>query len=264
MLHLATRVVALSLCLGSMGAVALHSQSPFVGEWKMNNDKSKLTGDVIEFAPAADGAIKYTAEDRSYTFKTDGQEYAGDTGAKHIWKKVDDHTYESSATRNGIPLGTTTWKISSDEKQLMTEDKGTTPSGKAFDDTATFTRVAGTKGLMGSWKDVNVKLKEASVMSLQAGTGDSIHWIMPDIKASVDLTMDGKDCKPVGPTVPDGLTLNAMTTGPRSFTLTEKINGKLLEKSNYKLSEDGKTLTEVVSPPDGKAPATVIFDKQSM
>ena len=262
--YMATRVIALSLCLGSMGAIALQAQSPFVGDWKMNNEKSKLTGEVIEFAPAPGDAIKYTAEDRSYTFKTDGQEYAGDTGAKHVWKKMDDHTYQSTSTRNGITLGTTTWKISADEKQLMTEDKGTAPGGKVFDDTATFTRVAGAKGLMGSWKDVDVKLKEASVMSLQAGAGDSIHWIMPDIKASVDLTMDGKECKPVGPTVPDGLTLTAMKTGPRSFTLTEKMNGKLLEKSNYKLSEDGKTLTEVVAPPDGKAPATVIFDKQSM
>ena len=257
------RCLIIGLCLGSTGFAAF-AQSPFAGDWKMNNDKSKMTGEVLEFVPAADGAIKITLEDRSYNFKTDGKEYAGVTGAKNIWKKVNDHTYQSTTSRNGILLTTTSWKISDDEKKLVAEDKGTMPSGKGFDDFTTYTRVAGSKGLMGSWKDMDVKLKEDTVMSLKAGSGDSIHWIMSDMKATVDLSMDGKECKPTGPTVPPGLTLAATKTGPRSFAMTEKINGRLLEKMDYKLSEDGKVLTEVVSPPDGKAPATIIYDKQTM
>ena len=260
---LSKSILAIGLFLGSTGFAA-SAQSPFVGDWKMNIDKSKMTGEVLEFAPAADGAIKITTEDRSYNFKTDGKEYPGVTGAKNVWKKMDDHTYESTTSRNGILLTTTTWKISDDEKKLVAEDKGTMPSGKSFDDSTIYTRVAGSKGLMGSWKDMEVKIKEDSVMSLQAGSGDSIHWIMPDIKASVDLSMDGKECAPTGPTVPAGLTLAASKTGPRSFVMTEKMNGRLLEKMSYQVSEDGKVLTEVVSPPDGKAPATFIYEKQSM
>ena len=256
------RIQIMGLCLGFAGSAAF-AQSPFEGDWKMNNEKSKMTGEVLEFAPVTDGAIKITFEDRSYDFKTDGKEYPGATGARNVWKKVDDHNYVSTTSRNGILLTTTTWKIWDDEKKLVAEDKGTMPSGKDFDDLSTYTRVAGSKGLMGSWKDMDVKLKEDSVMTLKAGSGDSIHWIMPDIKATVDLSMDGKECTPTGPTVPAGLTLAASKTGPRSFVMTEKMNGKLLEKMSYKVSEDGKVLTEVVSPPDGKAPATIIYEKQS-
>ena len=252
------------LCLGT--AATAIAQNPFVGEWKMNPDKSKMTGDVIMFAPAANGAIQYTEESRSYTFKTDGNEYETSTGAKTTWKMTDAHTYQSTLKRNGIDLGTTTWKISDDGKKLMLESTGTTPSGKSFDDTATYMRVTGSSGLMGSWKDTEVKInKEPMVMSLKAGPDDNtIHWEMTDLKAAVDLSMDGKEATPVGPTVPVGLTLSAKKTGPKTFTLVEKMNGKVLENMSYKVSEDGKTLTEVVTPPDGKAPATMIYDKQSM
>jgi hypothetical protein len=255
------------LCIVAVAAsaTAVFSQNPFLGDWKMNNDKSHLTGDVIQFSPAADGAIKFTAETRSYTFKTDGKPYTSATGAQFVWKMIDDNNYERSASRNGVPLGTTTYKISSDGKKMVTEDTGTSPSGKSFDDTTTFIRVAGSKGLMGSWKDTDVKIKEDTVMVWKAGgSADTMHWELPDIKAYVDITFDGKECTPVGPTVPKGLTLSLTKTGPHSLLLVEKLKGKVLSKSSYKLSTDGKTLTEVETPPDGKAPATMIYEKQSM
>jgi hypothetical protein len=246
-------------------AAAAFAQNPFLGDWKQNNDKSHLTGDVVQFSPAPDGAIKYTAETRSYTFKTDGQEYAGPTGAQNTWKKIDDNNYERSIKRNDIPLGTYTYKISDDGKTMVEEGTGTLPGGKSFDDTTTYTRVAGSKGLIGSWKDTNVKLKEDSIMSWKAGSSpDSMRWELPDIKAYVDVSFDGKDASPVGPTVPKGLTIALTKTGPHSLSMVEKLNGKVIAKATYKLSADGKTLTEVETPPDGKAPATVIFEKQGM
>jgi hypothetical protein len=248
-----------------VSATAALAQSPFYGDWKMNNDKSRLTGDVIQFSPAPDSAVKYTAEGRSYTFKTDGKEYTGPTGAQNVWKMGDENNYERATSRNGIPLGTAAYKISADGKTMVEEFTGTTPSGKSEDDTTTYARVAGTKGLMGSWKDTNVKIKEDTIMSWKAGpSADTMHWELPDIKAYVDVSFDGKEATPVGPTVPKGLTLSLTKTGPHSLALVEKIDGKLIIKVSYKLSPDGKTLTAVETPPDGKAPATIIYEKQSM
>jgi hypothetical protein len=255
------------LCMVTVAASAsaAFAQNPFIGDWKRNNEKSHLTGDVIQFSPAPDGAIKSTAETRSYTFKTDGKEYTNSTGAQVVWKKIDDNNYERSSSRNGVPLGTATYKISSDGKTLVEEETGTSPGGQSFDDTVTYTRVAGSKGLMGSWKDTDVKLKEDFTMSWKPGSSaDSMRWELPTIKAYVDVSYDGKDNTPVGPTVPKGLTIALTKTGPRSLMMVEKLNGKVLVKSTYKLSADGKTLTEIQTPPDGKAPATIIYEKQGM
>jgi hypothetical protein len=255
------------LCMVAVAASAsaAFAQNPFIGDWKQNNDKSHLTGDVIQLSPAPDGAIKFTAETRSYTFKTDGKEYTNSTGAQVVWKKIDDNNYERSASRNGVPLGNTTFKISPDGKTMVGEETGTSPGGQSFDDTTTYTRVAGSKGLMGSWKDIDVKIKEDFTMSWKSGgSADSMRWELPTIKAYVDVSYDGKDNTPVGPTVPKGLTIAMTKTGPRSLMMVEKLNGKVLSKSTYKLSADGKTLTEIQTPPDGKAPATVIYEKQGM
>ena len=245
-------------------ASAAFAQNPFIGDWKQNNEKSHFTGDVIQFSPAPDGAIKSTAETLSYIFKTDGKEYTTSTGAQVVWKKIDDNNYERTSSRNGVPLGTATFKISSDGKTMVEEETGTSPGGQSFDDTITYARVAGSKGLMGSWKDTDVKMKEDFTMIWKAGPSpDIMRWELPDLKAYVDVSLDGKDCAPVGPTVPKGLTISLTKTGPNSLSMVEKLNGKVLVKSTYKLSSDGKTLTQVETPPDGKAPATIVFDKQA-
>jgi len=255
------------LCVFTLAAsaTAALADNPFVGEWKQNNEKSRMTGDIIRYSPAPDGAIKFTAEDRSYTFKTDGKEYTGPTGAQNVWKMMDESNYQRSSTRNGVPRGTTIYKISADGKTMVVEETGTRPGGKAFDDTATYIRVAGAKGLMGSWKSTDVTLKEDFTMSLKPGsTPDSMRWELPDMKAFVNVSYDGKECVPVGPTIPKGLTLSLTKTGPRSLLMIEKLDGKMLNKSTYKLSADGKTLTQVETPPDGKAPATFIYERQAM
>jgi hypothetical protein len=247
----------------AVSATAAVAQNPFLGEWKRNNDKSHLTGDIVQFSPAPDGAIKYTAETRSYTFKTDGKEYTNGTGAQVVWKKIDDDTYERTSSRNGIPIGTATFKIASDGKTMVEEIKGTDPGGQTFDDTTTYTRVSGSKGLMGSWKDTNVNLKEDFTMNWKPlSSPDSMHWELPTLNAYVDITYDGKDYTPVGPTVPKGLTISLTKTGPHTLLVVQKLNGKLLSRSTFRLSADGKTLTEVQTPPDGKAPATIIYTKQ--
>ena len=136
---------------------------------------------------------------------------------------------------------------------------------KNFDNTATYTRVGAGKGLMGSWKDTEVKLSEDFGSSMKPGsTPTTMRWELPSIKAYVEVSMDGKEAAPVGPTVPKGLTISVTKNGPRSMTMIEKMNGKELEKSTYRVSADGKTLTQVETPPDGKAPATILYDKQGM
>ena len=253
------------LCIVAVAASASAAlaQSPFFGNWKMNNEKSHLTGDIVQFSPAPGGAIKFTADDLSYTFKTDGKEYNSATGSQNIWKKTDDNNYERSTARNGSPLAKATYKISSDGKTMIEESTGTRPDGQTFDNTTTFTRVGGAKGLMGSWKDAKVDLKEDRTMVWKAGSSaDTMHWELPELKAFVDVSFDGKEATPVGPTVPKGLTLSLTKSGPDSLVVLEKLNGKLLQKNHYKISADGKTLTEVETPPDGKAPATIVYEKQ--
>ena len=48
------------------------AQNPFVGTWKLNQEKSQLAGDTIKFGPAASDAIELTAGGITYSFRMDG------------------------------------------------------------------------------------------------------------------------------------------------------------------------------------------------
>src|SRR5271163_53170 len=51
------------------------AESPFDGTWKLNTSKSNLAGDIMHFADAGSGMLKYTDSDQTYTFKPDGSSF---------------------------------------------------------------------------------------------------------------------------------------------------------------------------------------------
>ena len=85
----------------------------------------------------------------------------------------DDNNYERSAASSNVPHGNHHLQnIGWQDPEAR--DANANPKC-SFDDTTTYTRVAGTKGLMGSWKDTDVKEKEDRVMVWKAGPStDSI------------------------------------------------------------------------------------------
>jgi hypothetical protein len=100
-------------------------------------------------------------------------------------------------------------QVSADGKTMTVLSSGTSPNGTAFNDKEVYTRIAGTSGLMGTWKSEKVKSSTSPMMEFAANGPNGIAWILPEIKAKLDLTFDGKDIAPVGPTVPAGLTIAA-------------------------------------------------------
>jgi hypothetical protein len=62
--------------------------------------------------------------------------------------------------------------------------------------------------------------------------------------------------------VPPGLTLAIQKTGPRSFDMTEKQNGKPIFKLSFSVSDDGKTLTETGSPVGVSEKFKAVYDRQ--
>jgi hypothetical protein len=253
-----TAAIALLL----LSTATLLAQTPMAGTWKMNLAKSKLTGETITFTPEAGGAIRYTAEGRSYTFKPDGSDTPTPTGMIAAWKAIDDTTWESQYKKGSTLIDTDTWKLSPDGKELHINSKGTRPNGEKFSDDAEFVRVSGTKGFYGKWKNTKVSDSNPTSYVIEDKPDGSMVWTIPDFKASVTIKPDGKDYPATGPTMPDGFTLSLTKTGPRSFALTEKIKGKPLVKATYTVAADGKVMTEEGSAVGVNEPYTAVYDKQ--
>jgi len=257
-IRLATALgVVLVLC-GSLAA----AENPFAGTWKLNPAKSKLTGDTMKFAKAESGAIRWSGSGLSYTFKMDGKEYKGPFGETVVWKQIDETTWQSTTTEKGTLLSTDTSKLSADGKTLTVVSKGTKPSGETFEDTAVYERISGDKGLLGGWRDKQVKVGAPSTLEIASSGKDGLLFKSVDYKWSSDAQFDGNDYPVTGPTMPEHIAITLKHTGPHSFEMVMKQNGKALFRESYRASQDGRTLTVAGSAIAVNEPYTEVFEKQ--
>jgi hypothetical protein len=257
-IHLAT-VLLVVLALGGSLAAA---ENPFAGTWKLNPAKSKLTGDTMRFEKTPAGAIRWSGSGISYTFNTDGKEYKGPFGEAIVWKQIDDTTWQTTTTQKGILISTDTSKLSPDGKTMTVVSKGTKPSGEAFEDTTVYERIAGDKGLLGGWRDKQVKVSSSVILEITPSGEDGLRFKSVGYKWTCDAKFDGKDYPVTGPTVPEGAAVVLKRLGPRAFSSVTKQNGKPLVRETYRVSQDGRTLTIAGSAIAVNEPYTEVFERQ--
>ena len=249
-------------CIAAIATAA--AQNPFVGTWKLNQEKSQMSGDTLTFRPAEGQAIEVTSGGVTYSFRTDGKTYGMPSGDVAIWRDINANGWTTEYRKiDGKLLSIDTWKLSSDGTSLTVTTSGTKANGDLYTDTEEYTRTAGTSGLMGSWKSTAVKLSSPNELSIQESGLDRLIFKVAALKASCELNFDGKDAAVDGPDLPSGLRLSLTRTGPYSFRLVQKLNGTTVSSSVYTVSaDDPKTMTEVGGAP-GDPPATIIWEKQA-
>jgi hypothetical protein len=255
--------VALSLCAVSLAAQSDKAADlPYAGKWKLNVAKSDFGETTVSFEQTASGEMRFTAAGQSYTFHVDGKDYPALFGRTAAWKQIDANTWESATKQDGTLISTETTKLSADGKTMTVNVKGPKPAGGTFDQTIVYERVSGGPGLAGKWKTKNVETSAPTVLELTPSGSDGLRISIPDFKITSDVKFDGKDYPAVGPGVPQGLTLAIQKTGPRSFDMTEKLNGKPIYKLSFTVSADGNTLTETGGPVGVNEKFKAVYDRQ--
>ena len=244
-------------------AIAL-GQGKFDGTWQLNQGKSQLAGDTMQYSDLGNGELKFTNSVQTYVIKTDGSPIQTPLGGVRTFKKVDDQTYENSLKRDGVLLSTAVYELSADGKTLTINSKGTRPNGDTFENHLIYMRTAGAgKGIAGSWKSTEVKLSSPAAITIASAGKDDVTFQISALKATCAGKCDGKDYALAGPTTAKGLTMAFVRTSPNSFKIVRKVSGKAIDIENYTLSADGHVLTGHGTDGEGKEPYTEIYDKQS-
>ena len=145
------------LFLAVFGLVgALWAADPFVGTWKLNLDKSKITGPApkseIFKITAQGGGFKWVSESVAadgkatngvWSGKYDGKDYSLtenadiDTVAS---KKINANTLDAVLKKGGKVVGTMRWVVSKDGKTLTYTEKLKNAQGQNINDTGVFDR----------------------------------------------------------------------------------------------------------------------------
>lgn len=247
------------------------AQNPFVGTWKLDPAKSRLTGAVIVFGPAAEQSIQLTAGGQIYSFRADGNLYRMASGDLASWKQIGADSWSTAyETPGGKLFSSETWTLSADGNLLTAATAAVGPRGdRVPDETVYYARTAGaanstgspTRSILGTWKSRKVELGAARELVIEANGLGGMILKFPFRQMTCFVGMEGKDAVPEGPAVPPGMTVALQRSGPSSFHWTEKSNGSPIYTSVFTRAADGRSLTEVGGA-RGDPPLKVVWELQ--
>jgi hypothetical protein len=147
------KAIAIAVTVMFLSNSAFAAENPFVGAWKMNREKSRITNTVIAnqvqlivIAPYGDnGWTRIQIDERDplqsgreehYFAKFDGKDYpsyGGDPRTMSL-NRIDDRTVEQVTKRDGRVTSTSRITISADGKQMIVTSNGVNGRGDAYTD----------------------------------------------------------------------------------------------------------------------------------
>jgi hypothetical protein len=258
--------MALILMVATATLVNAAEPDAFLGQWKYDPDKSDVGQATIAFTRLPSGEMRVAYDSQSYTVAMDGRQRPGLYGRTVSWKQVNGRTWEEVERTDGTITGVNTFVISEDGQDLQYTSQQKLPNGKDGEEQrVAFTRTSPEKGLEGTWRVARVTYNAGfETVTLSADGPDGIFIDLGS--AQFRARFDGKPYALTGPTVPAGMTMALVRTGPRSFTATQAQNGTHIAVFAYEVSADGGTLTsraEVGPPGPDTVKSMMAFDRVS-
>ncbi len=233
------------ICTLAFTLPALAADNPFAGTWKLDQSKSHFTGDTFTYSKAPNGMMHYDDGASSDDFGIDGKEYPLPNGHTTTWTANSDHSWTSINKFNGTVIGTAQRELSADGKTYTIHAVGKRADGTPYDETIVYTRISGTSGLIGKWRNMKYTQQVSSTMAISFPSPGVIKWEYVEDKGSFTGKIDGSDLPYTSPTVSGNFTVSVQMDGPRKLSNTTKRDGKPVQYGTDTVSADGKTITDV-------------------
>ena len=252
-------ITALGLCVAPL---ALAADDSFVGKWKLNPDKSQLSGLTYKVEDTGNNQYKFAFGDDVETVSLDGKPHTTKYGNTWSVTKSGPNAWHWVTKRNGKTRSDAMWTVSEGGATSTYVNTETRPDGSTSRDEITLKRTAGTSGLVGTWESTEIKIGNPNAIEIMTWEKDGYSMKTPVYKSQTDFKLDGKDYTPKGPTVPKGMTVTGTKSDDRTMELTYKLKGKTTETDRWELSVDGKTLTDTITYPGVDKKEVDVFERQ--
>jgi len=231
------------------------------GTWRLNLSKSSYQRLVVTISISADGEYRYDDGGSSFTFRCDGKDRP--IGKNRTQACVEGSTTTLDLTRkeNGAKANAYHWELSADGKVLTATATVFRPSGAVTTSQIVASRISGSSGFAGQWRDTSYLQRHAN-MTLRLD-GQILHLSYPSAGQYVDAPFDGVDAAVQGPHAPEGITYSVRLAGRRKIHTLTKRNGKVLIQGFFELSSDGRVITESWWNPGQPADkSTFVYEKK--
>jgi hypothetical protein len=248
------------LVVCSLSATAAPTD-PFVGDWKLNPAKSKITDQMI--VQRLDGnKCTFNFGSVPETIVLDGTDQPGifgttlavSTEAPDKWKVV--------RKKDGHLLLIGLWSLSPDGNSLTDDFTSYRPDGTSNNVKYTYRRSGSGSGFTATWISTPQAMTSPLVVLIKPYEEDGLSFADSKAQDTSNVKFDGKDYPHSGPNVVSGYVSSAHRISDRSIEFTDKVAGTLLRTRQFELSPDLKTLTLTIRTPTSAEPNIQVFDRQ--
>jgi hypothetical protein len=237
------------------------SNDPFVGKWKLDPSKSKLTDRMkVEVA----GPNKYALDFGGgvETIVADGTDQPGLSGATVSITVEGPDAWKIVRKKDGRTLVTGTWKLSKDGQTLTDVFRANQQDGSTLSLDYVYKRTTPGSGFVATWESTSEQMNSVVEFQIEPYQGDGLTFVTPAAHQTLNLIFDGKDHSNAGPGAPAGPEYSARRLNESTLEITNKIKGEVTDTRLIELSPDFKTLTETVRPVDQDSPNILVFERE--
>jgi hypothetical protein len=245
-----------ALCLAM--SVASAAESPFMGEWKLDPQKSRMPD---EMKVQSKGGNTYTFDfgGGPETIVMDGSDQPGLDNTLLSVKADGADTWIVKRKKGDRLWINATWKLSSDGNTLTDAYRQFEPDGSTVSMDYIYQRVGEGSGFAADWQSVNEKMNSPFVLNVKAFQGNGLSFVSP--MGTTNATFEDKDHPHDSPSAGQGSSKSIRQVDHRTLIVTIKRGGKAVATEDVVLSNDLKTLTMTVRVVGHDRPNVLVFDR---
>ena len=242
---MSSRIFQLLLVAGLLIGTAWAANDPFVGQWKLNPSRSKLTD---EMKVTKVGQEKYAFDfggGQSETVVVDGTDQPGYADTT-LSVAAEGPNWKVIRKKDGRMVLTATWTLSKDGNSLTDDFTSFGQDGSPSNVKYVYKRTAGGgPSFAGNWVSTSEVVN--SVFTLQISPYESDGLSFAGAGGTTNVKFDGKSAR--------RLNASALET-------IQRDKGKIIQTKQYKLSPDLNTLTITTHTVGHTVPNIFVFERQ--
>jgi len=248
-------LVLASMTIG-MAAVAAAAQNHFIGEWKLNPQKSRMP-DEMKIESKGGNTYSFNFDGTPEIIVADGTDQPGVQGTTLAVKADGPDSWIVERKIGGKLLIRATWKLSKDGSTLTDFFREFVPDGSTMSMDYVYQRNGGGSGIVADWRSIKETMNSPSTLQVKAYQGDGLTFIMtPLLLVPKNVKFDGKDYPS-----PDGSTSSIRQVDEHTLEMTDKAGGKVVDTQEIVISPDGKTLMITVHAAGQREPNVYAFER---
>jgi hypothetical protein len=239
------RILQSLLVAGLVTGTASAADDPFVGQWKLDPSRSKLTDEMKVTKVGQDKYVFDFGGGQPETIVVDGTDQPGFADTT-LSVAAEGSNWKVIRKQDGRTVITATWTLSKDGTSLTDDFTSLGPDGSPSNVKFVYKRAAdGGSGFAGNWVSTSEEVTTVIALRISPYEGDGLSFASGG--GTTNVKFDGK---------------SARRLSASALERIQTYQGKVIQTKQYEVSPDLKTLTITAHTVGHTVPNIFVFERQ--